>query len=342
MEVFFRFLWIGGILAASAVFAAEPEPQIEWGSLKEVNATNAQSDFGRYVMAPFVVSFDLVFNTISQGVVEGVQTTVAEDIPYVGGYVGAVYLSYRLKKMFFEIGLSDFIKKTDKVFSSEPKRVLFLNFISEKDPLAGYPEGVFATVYSNHPDAQLLHISSFADLREKLQALPQDQSIDRIEIFGHGAPGKIGIGIDPAMNRQAREGTLLSQEKLSLLGNLNLDFAAPGAELRLVSCSLATNTFRSTVGEDFLKSIATIFLPRGGRALATPKVIIAKTIPIVVPVQHLMGIKIMVDIVKMLPSINRNFRQARNDLIEVERRAVSTVNKGTCSGQYATSVRWLR
>ncbi len=275
----------------------------------------------KYVYGPFFVPLILAGVIKESGPEKSTGENILANSKYIAGYAVLAYGSYKLKNAFFSIDYEKYEKETASLMNDNPKKVLFLNLMDKKNGLSGYVQAMFQKQYGSHEDALYLQASTYKELIKKLSALPQDNSFERIEIQAHGLPGTLLIG---------------KKDKVGL-GNLNLfkeaklQIAAPGAELRLISCSLGANSLIEEKGEPFVSALAGEILPKGGRAFAATRNIVSRSFPGSKALGYISGMGVIKDaLLEMASSLNRDYRQVRSNFIEimVPDRSLSDLYKG--------------
>lgn len=268
-----------------------------------------KDEFGSYiVLTPLLRTGTLIRKTRDQGS-EGFENWVKEDGKYVAGYVSIAYAAHRFSNAFVSIDLEDFGRKTAEELKPDPKKVLYINMIDDKDSLGGFGQTDFQHRYGSSEQNQFLHVKDAKDLVEKLKALPQDSSFDRIEIMAHGNPGKLKVG---------RE--IIAIEALESLKTAGLKFAAPGADLRFISCAVAGGKpLDRTVGERFVKEMGQALLPEGGSVFAATRYVLAQKMPAVRVMQHAAGVGVISDLVMRVPmAFTLNMAQSKNAFVRID------------------------
>lgn len=271
---------------------------------------NFSEEVGKYfVMTPFVQSIRLGRKIRSDGVKDGSINWAKDDGKYVAGYVGLAYATHRFSNAFMQIDLEKFSHDSVKQMTPNPKKVLYVNLISDGDKLGGYAELEFRRQYGSHPGAQFIEATTAEELIRKLKALRQDASYDRIEVFAHGGPGKLGIGK-----------TIIKETDLVGFKEAKFGFAKPGADLRFVSCSLAGGYVSdANVGERFVKEMGRAMMPEGGQIFAAARNLIAVKIPAQRMMQHVLGLSVMTNVVfSMSPALITNLKKARANVVRID------------------------
>lgn len=268
-----------------------------------------KDEVGSYIiLTPLLRTAILIRKTRDKGS-EGFENWVKEDGKYVAGYVSIAYAAHRFSNAFVSIDLEDFGRKTAEELKPDPKKVLYINMIDDKDSLGGFGQTDFQHRYGSSEQNQFLHVKDAKDLVEKLKALPQDSSFDRIEIMAHGNPGKLKVGQE-----------VIAIEALESLKNAGLKFAAPGADLRLISCAVAGGKpLDRTVGERFVKEMGQALLPEGGSVFAATRYVLAQKMPAARVMQHVAGVGVMSDLVMRVPmAFTLNMAQSKSSFVRVD------------------------
>jgi hypothetical protein len=234
---------------------------------------------------------------------------VEKESPYIAAYALLAYGVNKAKSVFFTIDYDRYQMATTGELKSNPRKVVFVNLVDHKNNMWAYTNAEFQRQYSAHPDATYLEAGTYQDLLQKLAALPQDSSFDRIEIYGHARPGLLAIG--------RKEKIELSD--LAKLEEAKLKIAAPNADLRFISCSLGANTMTEDKGEKFVSALAKALLPRGGTAIAATRNIELANAParIFRALDLVSGVAPLKDIAEIAPLLNRDFRQVQNSFVEI-------------------------
>jgi len=190
------------------------------------------------------------------------------------GYVAIAGGAYTLNRAYFFMGADTFQKKTDAILKPVPKRVLVINSFPEDEEMFHLDVNEFVRKQRLlGSEVTELQASQYDDLLRKLRELPQANQFDRIEFYVHGKAGKIAFrGDTPVM---------VDQAALSPLRDLKLRIAAPGAELRLSSCAVASADSKTgeAIGKSFMNEFGKALLPDGGNVVATEKIVLAMTLP---------------------------------------------------------------
>jgi hypothetical protein len=224
------------------------------GPMKEIYA---------YMFGPLFTTMDLLGRRMAFRTPRGaIKETAHEDFRYLLGYFLLYAGLRRLNNTFFQIDVDDYRAASDAKMKTDPKKVLYLSSTPEKDRLTGFPEFYFEQLYGQHPQARFISFINLEDLTSKLAELPQDNSFDRIEIFIHGSPNKI----------YAADKSKITSKDLHRLRDANLNIAAPDADIRFVSCSLAGGRpFDPSSSETFLRDFGKALLPGGGQIIGASR-----------------------------------------------------------------------
>lgn len=136
---------------------------------------------------------------------------------------------------------------------------IYVDGVPEQDTLAGFGEADFQRRFSQQQNAFYIHPRSASEMMGQIQAIAENtgKPIARLEILGHGSPGKIQIG-----------SSSVSAANSSLFSLLKGKFA-PKREVRFQSCSLGASFLDARLGEDFLKAIGSSALDQGGSVFAS-------------------------------------------------------------------------
>jgi hypothetical protein len=266
----------------------------------------------RYFMAPYFV-WTMPLNKRFEGKdrEQALKETAQEAPQYLLGYA-VIYITLRgIEKAFFVSSYADYKSATDEYMNKNPERVLYVDAIPEGDRLEGFAEFYFQKQYQPLADKDkvFLKVASLDGLVESLQALQaRQETFDRIEIMGHGSPGKIHIGKDE-----------LSEKNLAKLNEAKIQIAKPAAELRMVSCSMGAINPLGGNGEQLLAGLGTSLLPEGGTAFAATKdILAAKIIPMRV-MSHFIGVGNFQRLwMSILPNVLRDYKQARSSFISAQ------------------------
>ncbi len=277
-----------------------------------VNYKELGNNLADYIIAP--VSFGI--DAISIRMMAGQSIWSALNASFVAhkwqllGYslftVGTDYF----REAYLTVEYDRFLRLTTPKMKQNPKKVLYINAISDDDKMATFPKYYFDTLYGKHPDATFIKVTSLFDFIDQLKALPQDNSFDRIEMVAHGSPGSFSIGDG---NFSINIGSIMT------LKNENINIASHDADLRLVSCSLGANLKNDPVGDKMLDAIGEALLPKGGHIYSSTKNIMG--VPFNYYIARLLGLGVGLNMASLvagyqnLKQIDLNQKSPINDKI---------------------------
>ena len=176
----------------------------------------------------------------------------------------AVNLKDKLIASQIEISNSRYQNKLAKMMKKNPSNTLYINLLP-----TGSKDQYFENLKTNWKLKRKVGMQitgkSIKDTLEKLQALPQEATFDRIEIAAHSNPNVLDF------NGQSiyRSDPILREFK-------KLKIAKPSAELVLNSCLTARSYnrgFSKDADETLLSRLAANFLTNGGKAYGTTKIL---------------------------------------------------------------------
>jgi hypothetical protein len=201
---------------------------------------------------------------------EALKATAEEAPPYLIAYALLYWGLGKVSKVYYKINYDDFHEKVSTKLNPNPESVLFINTIDPKDKLGDYPALEFEQLYAKFSSSEYVEADSIDDLKRELKDLEKEgKSFDRIEFWGHGHPGRIAIG----------KKDKLSLKNLNLLSDMKLNITKPGAEIRMISCSLSGKSpFHN--GEEFITQFGKTLLPHGGRIFGATRDILVYDTPL--------------------------------------------------------------
>lgn len=193
-------------------------------------------------------------------------------------------------RAFLIVNQSTMLKKISKEIGAPPKRVLYINLHQFRgSEMALYRSSAFRYWV----EYERKKIGTYIDLKgipsdsasidraliSQIKQIPPGTKFDRIEINGHGSPGKLYV-----LNHDV---TKLLENALS-----EQDLAAANANIILSGCNVARKVEKEFVGQKFMKEFGEKILKDGGRVFASPKVINELNITgkVVAPLQKMIGI----------------------------------------------------
>ncbi|MBP7843238.1 MAG: hypothetical protein KA116_00340 [Proteobacteria bacterium] len=240
---------------------------------------------------------------------EALKATAEEAPPYLVAHALLYWGLGKVSKVYYKINYDDFHQKVSAKLNPNPESVLFINTIDAKDKLGDYPALEFERLYAKS-SSEYLEAESIDDLKRKLKDLEKGaKTFDRIEFWGHGHPGRLAIG----------KKDKLSLKNLNLLSDMKLNITKPGAEIRMISCSLSGKSpFHN--GEDFLTQFGKSLLPHGGRIFGATRDILVYDTPLPMKfLQHAYGVALWSRLFhETLPKVLRDYKQAKHDFVEVQ------------------------
>ncbi len=239
-------------------------------------------------------------------------------------YTTLVFGFKGLQRLFFAVPHETFLKKSGLKLKSDPKSVLFLDFIGAKDKLAGYADATFNRLYADHADAHFVQFEDLAQLKQALEVY-RGKSFDRIEIMVHGQPGSV-VAKD-------KNGVKVSGEDITrAISELGFSLSHSETELRLISCSLLNGQGTGRDNYDSrLKEFISAILPAGGTAVGVSKNILTFEMAPdpkgyqrgdsqwldsgMIFLSYMLNTEVARTILYSASSINRNYLDALNDVV---------------------------
>ncbi|MBP7843422.1 MAG: hypothetical protein KA116_01285 [Proteobacteria bacterium] len=212
----------------------------------------------KFIVAPITVPIDVAIKLYKGKSLDEVRK---EDQNYVIGYVALVYGLGKIQDMHFFQTMEDFHASSDSVSNIKPKNILV---ITQPGGVSSHNPGETVEYYKKKYKAdniRVLEIESITDLPVEFRRLNLNKiKYDRVDFIIHGTPGKLYFKND-----------VLHRKNLGILGSIN--FMSPGAELRLVSCTVGCDLNFMKNSDKFLRELGRVFMPEGGRIVASPKII---------------------------------------------------------------------
>lgn len=307
MEKILFYLLLGVQLPSA--FAFEAPRRVVVREERKVEVANGLERIPRIVAAPIFFHQDFMKHLQKNSAGDSFYKSLEDNADILTGYAALAYGTHKLNNAYFAIDEDDFNRVTKKEMIPDPKKVLYVDLLGKGDGVSWYSNVDFENKYGKHPDAQMITADSLDELKKKLLALPQDGSFDRIEILAHGEPGAFQIA----------GGDVVGANTASKMKAWGLKIATPGAEVRMMSCSLGGDDFLTPRGEKFLSNFGSSLLPEGGKIFAATRNIRVQKIDPLRVFTHSIGFGVVIDILHdMLPNINRNFKTSRMPFRKVE------------------------
>jgi hypothetical protein len=232
---------------------------------------------GEVIFAPIVVAGN---TTADAGKV------CPRDFLDMAGWLVLMVVKDKIISSHIEVSKKSFEQQLKQRVKTNPKKVLFLNLFTKDDKSSARVDMEIKKRMEGKPYVRI-DGGSFSDTLEKLKALPQNASFDRIEIYGHGEPRGLFFGSD---------GVLASRIEKEFK---TLDIATPGAELILKACETGREVKGVPTAETVLPRIASSLLKRGGTGFGTSKIV--QSVPLPRALLNLSGLWLLV-----LPNLVRN------------------------------------
>ncbi len=212
----------------------------------------------KFIMAPITVPIDVAIK-LNKG--KSLNEIRKEDQNYVIGYVVLAYGLGKIQDMYFFQTMEDFHASSDSVSNLKPKNILV---ISKPKGVTSHKPGETVEYYKNkyNPDSiKVLEVASPAELSALIWKLNEEKvKYDRLDMILHGTPGKLIF-----------DNGEIDIKNISILGPI--EFMTPGAELRLVSCTVGCDYNFMRNSDEFLRKLGRLFMPEGGRIVASPKIV---------------------------------------------------------------------